>query len=257
MLDEVTPPASTVPFSAGGYSYIPGVSQYSAGVSSLPGYSIQRVRFTKPLPILEGFRRIEQILKEARRPLTAFCACELRSPAPFTEKGFKAFNETYIGVLKGWALADNGMNPVARSCVCPEIDPPKEPVFYAFSYTTEEAGPPSFVVAGSGEVPEGRSSYREHIVRRGDLTLDGLREKTVWVLGEMERRMAAFGAGWHDTTAVQVYTVHDIHQLQGDPLIPRGASAPGLTWHFARPPVEEIEYEMDCRKVSREEVHRS
>ncbi len=35
-------------------------------------------------------------LKAAGRPLTAFAACELRSPAPFTEGGFRAFNETYV-----------------------------------------------------------------------------------------------------------------------------------------------------------------
>ena len=32
---------------------------------------------------------------------------------------------------------------------------------------------------------------------------------------------------------------------------PRG---PGLTWHFARPPVIDLEYEMDCRRVLREVV---
>jgi hypothetical protein len=27
-----------------------------------------------------------------------------------------------------------------------------------------------------------------------------------------------------------------------------------LTWHFARPPVIDLEYEMDCRRVLREVV---
>jgi len=35
---------------------------------------------------------------------------------------------------------------------------------------------------------------------------------------------------------------------------PLGAARPGLTWHFARPPVVELEYEMDCRGVRREQV---
>ena len=34
----------------------------------------------------------------------------------------------------------------------------------------------------------------------------------------------------------------------------RGATAHGLTWHFARPPVRDLEYEMDCRAVAGERV---
>jgi hypothetical protein len=33
-----------------------------------------------------------------------------------------------------------------------------------------------------------------------------------------------------------------------------GAARAGLTWHFARPPVIDLEYEMDCRRVAREIV---
>ena len=33
-----------------------------------------------------------------------------------------------------------------------------------------------------------------------------------------------------------------------------GAARSGFTWHFARPPIVEIEYEMDCRAVQREQV---
>ena len=29
-------------------------------------------------------------------------ACELRSPEPFTQAGFKAFNELYVGTLREW-----------------------------------------------------------------------------------------------------------------------------------------------------------
>ena len=72
---------------------------------------------------------------------------------------------------------------------------------------------PSFCVAGSGECPEGKGNYRDHIVRRGDLSPDGLAEKVRWVLGEMERRLAALGGNWPSTTAVQVYSVHDFHRL--------------------------------------------
>jgi hypothetical protein len=34
----------------------------------------------------------------------------------------------------------------------------------------------------------------------------------------------------------------------------RGAARSGLTWHYNRPPVVELEYEMDCRGVTVERV---
>ena len=42
-------------FVPGGYSFLPSVFQYSAGVAALPGYEIQRVRFRNPLPLGDGF----------------------------------------------------------------------------------------------------------------------------------------------------------------------------------------------------------
>ena len=179
----------------------------------------------------------------------------MRSPAPFTESGFAAFNKIYVGTLERWRIFDGKTNPVARSNVCPAVDPPAEPSFHAFSFTETAAdAEPSFVVAGSGEAPEGRGNYRDHIVRLGDITPAGMREKARFVLGEMERRMAALGFGWKDTTATQVYTVHDIHPFLADEIVRRGAARSGLTWHYNRPPVVDLEYEMDCRGVSVERV---
>jgi hypothetical protein len=242
-------------FTPGGYRFAEGVFQYSAGVAALPGYRIVRVRFHAPVPLAEGFDRAAQIIRASERPLTAFCACELRSPAPFTESGFAEFNRVYAGTLQRWGIHDGKINPVARSNVCPEIDPPGEPSFHAFSYT--EAAPaaePSFVIAGSGEAPEGRNNYRDHIVRLGDLSAAGLREKARFVLGEMERRMLMLGFGWPDATATQVYTIHDIHPFLADEIVRRGAARAGLTWNYCRPPVVDIEYEMDCRCVTIERI---
>ena len=73
-----------------------------------------------------------------------------------------------------------------------------------------------------------------------------------FVLGRMEQRMAVFGKGWQDATAVQLYTVFDPHPFMGDEIVHRGAAEHGLTWHFARPPVEGLDYEMDCRAVALE-----
>src|SRR5438876_6899300 len=194
--------AGAADFSAGGYRFLPSVFQFSAGVVALSGYAIERVRFRSPVPLKQGFERVERLITEAGRPLTSFCACELRSPAPFTEQGFRAFNEIYVVTLQKWGLFDGKVNPVARSNVCPEIDPPAEPSFHAFSFTvaaTDSA--PSFVIAGSAEAREGGASYQERTVRYGETTAEALREKAHYVLGEMERRMAALGFGWADTTA--------------------------------------------------------
>jgi hypothetical protein len=246
----------TVAFTAGGYRYIPAVFQYSGGVAAEPGFAIQRIRFHRPLPLRAGFGEIARMIEASGRPPTAFCACELRSPAPFTEAGFRAFNEIYVETLREWGLFDGRTNPVARSNVCPEIDPPAEPSFHAFSYTVVAAhdDAPSFVVAGSGEATEGGSTYRERTVRFGETTPDALREKARYVLGEMERRLDALGFAWASTTATQVYTVHDLHPFLHDEIVRRGAAANGLTWHFARPPVRDLEYEMDCRAVATERI---
>ena len=246
----------TVDFSAGGYRFIPGVFQYSGGVAALPGHEVQRVRFRAPLPLTEGFAHIERLIKEAGRPPTSFCACELRSPAPFTEQGFRVFNEVYVVTLQKWGLFDGKVNPVARSNVCPESEPPAEPSFHAFSFTVVSAADaaPSFVIAGSAEAKEGGASYRERTIRHGETSVDALREKGRYVLGEMERRLAAFDLSWADTTGTQVYTVHDLHPFLADEIVRRGAARSGLTWHYARPPVRELEYEMDCRGVGFEHV---
>jgi len=240
-------------FAPGGYRFIKGVFQYSAGVAALPGYRLVRVRFHRPMPLAEGFGRVQAVIESAGRPLTAFAACELRSPAPFTEAGFRAFNEIYVGTLERWGIFDGNVNPVARSNVCPEIAPPAEPSFHAFTYTEESPGAAaSCAVAGSGEAEEGHANYRDHIVRLGDVSAEGLREKGRWVLGEMERRLGALGFSWKDVTATQLYTIHDVHPFLADEIVARGAAVHGLTWQYCRPPVIGLEYEMDCRVIALE-----
>ncbi len=66
--------------SQGGYRFIKGVFRYSAGVAAEPGFEIVRARFAKVLPLAEGFARIERHLSAIGRLVSAFCACELRSP---------------------------------------------------------------------------------------------------------------------------------------------------------------------------------
>jgi hypothetical protein len=245
----------TSDFSAGNYRFIPAVFQYSGGVAANPGYEIERVRFDKWVPLAEGFAQIAKYIQAAGRPLTSFCACELRSPAAFTDEGFRNFNLHYVKTLSEWGIYDGTTNPVARSNVCPEIDPPAEPSFHAFSFTRPGGNTsPSFVIAGSGESLEGGATYAERTVRYRDLSPEGMKEKIRHVVATMERRMGEFGFGWKDATAAQTYTVHDFYPFFAEELVRHGAARSGLTWHFARPPVIDLEYEMDCRRVMREIV---
>ncbi len=238
-----------------GYGFIPGPFQYSAGVVARPGHRIERVRFMRPVPLAGGFAAVEAFLASEALPLTAFCACELRSPAPFTDAGFIAFNRLYVGTLARWGIVRGEENPVARSNVCPEIDPPPAPSFHAFSFVRPAGGgPQSFVVAGSGEAQEGAGPYRDKTVRFGETGADAIGEKLRFVVAQMERRMAAMAVSWAGATATQVYSVHDFHAALGPDLVARGAAPAGIDWHFCRPPVIGLEYEMDCRGVYHEHV---
>jgi len=243
-------------FRAGGYRYIKAVFQYSGGVAAEPGFEIVRARLAQPVALADGFKAVEAYLKAAGRSLTAFCACELRSPAPFTEQGFLEFNKVYAGTLERWGICKDGVNPVARTNVCPAFSPPSAPSLYAFSYTVPaaEGARGSFIVAGGGESVEGKANYRDHIVRLGDTSPEGLREKLRYVMGEMERRLAALGFSWQDAVSTQAYTVRDIGALVEEEIVRRGAAAGGLAWHFARPPIVGLDYEMDVRGAAREIV---
>src|SRR5437867_8268725 len=216
------------PFAPGGYRFIPGPFQYSGGVAAEGGWRIERARFRRPVPLAQGFAAIEQYLARLGRPPTAFCACELRSPKQFTEAGFIAFNRGYVERLAAWGIFRDEVNPVARSNVCPEIAPPTEPSFYAFSYTVPGAGG-GLIAASSGEARgETGGSYADRIVRLGDQSPAAMREKARYVLGEMERRMALLGFGWADATTTQLYTVFAIHSFLAEEFVARGAVPAGL-----------------------------
>ncbi|HTI50029.1 MAG TPA: hypothetical protein VL475_03720 [Planctomycetaceae bacterium] len=239
----------------GNYRFLPGIAPYSCGVVSSPGFEIVHVTLHHPVPYRRGFDRIEQHLVQACRPKTALCGIELRSPRPFSFPGFAAFNASYAKTLEGWGLFVEGVNPVARTNVAPEIDPPSEPVLYGFSYS-RPAGPygtPTFVVAGAGELPEGVLSS-EGIVAAGDTSPEGIAVKARFVMDLMEARLEGLGGAWPLVTAVDIYTVHPIHQLLPGTILGRmgPANVHGLRWYYTRPPITGIEYEMDLRGVRTE-----
>ena len=242
-----------VPLPERGFGYAPGVFQYSCGVVALPGFRLARARFRLPVPLAEGFSRIRLHLESLGLPLTAFAACELRSPAPFTEAGFAAFNRVYAGTLQEWGVFLGDTNPVARSNVCPEVAPPSEPGFFAFSYALPGEGG-GFVVAGNGEAREGGATYQESIVAPGDTSPAGLSAKCAHVMAEMEKRMATLGVGYASATAINLYTVHDPHPILAQEVLARGAPSLGIEWHYCRPPIEGLDWEMDCRGITHELV---
>jgi hypothetical protein len=239
--------ADTRRFEPGGYRYVPSVFQYSAAVAALDGFAMTRAVLRRPVPLAEGFRLVERHLAARGRPAAAFAACELRSPAPFTDEGFEAFNRFYVGTLERWGIFRDGANPVARTNVCPLHDTPPEPMLHAFSYTVPDpgGGGQGFIVAGSGEAPEGPGPYAARTIRHGETHPEALAEKLGFVLGEMERRLGALGLGWGDATQPQLYTVQDVGHLLGSLFGPRGALSAGVTWHYARPPVRGLDVEMD------------
>lgn len=248
--------SAVLTFTAGGYRYIKAVFQYSGGVAAEPGFEIERARFLQPLPLADAFAAVEAHLKNIGRPLTAFAACELRSPTQFTEQGFIDFNKAYVTTLERWSIyrgGENPVNPVARTNVCPAYGAPVVPVMHAFSYTVPTASTRgTFILAGGGEARARGGTYRERIVRLGDTSPEGLREKVLFVAAEMERRLGLLGFSWADAVSTRAYTVQNIGHLVGEVLSARGACASGLTWHYARPPVIDLEFEMDVRGAARE-----
>jgi hypothetical protein len=243
------------PFAAGNFRFLTHQFQYSGGVMADPGFRIERARFARPQPLADGFDAIEAHLARLGRPPTAMCACELRSPGQFTDAGFIAFNRHYVERLTKWGTFRDDVNPVSRSNVCPEVDPPATPSFYAFCYTMPGDEPAaSFVIAGSGEAGEGPGEYADRIIRLGDTSPAGMRDKARFVLGAMEQRMAPFGLGWSNVTVTQLYTVFEVHGLIAEEFVARGAASGGVTWHYARPPVQGLDFEVDVRGYVRELV---
>ncbi len=239
-----------VEFLPGGYRYLPGGFQYSAAVQALPGFVIDRVVLDRPIPLAQGFAQIEAHLQRRGRPTAALCAIELRSPAPMAEPAFVAFNRVYVQTLERWGLFRDDINPVARCNLIPEANAPAEASLYAFSYTVPGASGSvaDFVSSGAAECPD-RPNYRDTIVRLGETSPDAMRDKLRFALGDLESRLQALGLAWSDVAQTRLYTVRDLHACIGPEFAARGALAGGLTWHWVRPPVIDLEIEIDALRV--------
>ena len=239
----------------GNYSFEPGGEAFSNGVVASPGYEIVRVTLREMLPWREGFELVDAYLGKQGRPRQALCAIELRCARPFTAEGFTEFNREYRSLVADWQILVDGTNPMARTNVAPVVSPPAETSLFAFAYTApaREQQRLTFVASGAGEIivsPQGVST----IVRAGDTSAEAIREKNEAVMNILDQRLVSLEKDWSQVTAVTVYTVHDIHPFVEDGLHARMgvASLRGLEWHYARPPLIDIEYEMDLRGHARQ-----
>jgi hypothetical protein len=239
-----------------GYRFLPGITAFSSGTVATPNHEIVHATLRAPVPWRDGFARIERHLRELGRPRTALCGIELRSPAQFTFEGFAEFNEGYRSLLREWEILLGDDNPIPRTNVAPVAAAPSEPSLYAFAYTVMGATPaPTFIVAGAGEMRE-RGRGADGIVRLGDTSPEGMREKARFVMGVMQERLRALDADWSRVTAVNVYTAQPIHTLLLEDILRAagGAAIHGIRWFPSRPPIQGLEFEMDVRGVARELV---
>jgi len=246
------PPPTLMDNAKGGFRFRKGGGKYSSGGTvAKEGFEIVHVTFATPPPLAKGFEMIDGFLKAQRRPPQALCGMELRSPKPFTYPAFGELSVIYVGLIEKRGLLIDGSNPIARVNVCPELDPPPEVSIYGFSYTAPQKGAPPTFLAAAGELS---GEYPQGIMARGDVSPNGLRLKVTRELESLDRAISQMGVSWNAVTNLVVFSVHDFYPILRDLLLPRTGVAKnyGIRWYFARPPIQELEIEIQIRGCARE-----
>lgn len=239
------------------YSFLPGGMPYSSAVIAAPDCEIIRARFAEPVPYRQAFAAIDSWLERHGLPVQSLCAVELRSPASFSLDGFKGFNAEYRRFIEERGIISDGENPVARTNVAPVIDPPGEVAMLAFSFARklsdgdEEAN--TFVVSGAAELTEAAID-NDAIIRRGETSREALLDKASYVVQMIARRLSALGLWWQDVSEVSAYTHHELRPLFDAGLLATmgPADGRGVRWVYARPPMRDLEFEMDARGLRQE-----
>lgn len=240
----------------GGYQFLPGIAPYSSGVIAAPGHQLVHATLKNPLPWHAGLPAVRKYLEKSGLSRFNLCGVELRCPAPHAMNGFIEFNRDYRDLLEEWDMLVDGANPLARTNVSPVVSPPSETVLHGFSYSVpSELKETTFVVAGGGELPH-RDLDDKHIVRFGETSEDALLEKAKCVIEIMKTRLHQLEADERMLSTIDVYTAHPIHRILNDVIIPEitAAARTGVHWYYTRPPVQNIEFEMDMRRVQTEVV---
>lgn len=247
--------ADVVDFKQGDFSFLaaPG-GPFSSGVRANKGFALHRARFARPVPMPQGFERIRQHLTQCGRPLTALAACELRSPRPMSIQEFQEFNRGYLKTLHDWGCRSGELNTPARSNIAPITEIPTGPSFFAFTYTVPEPGSDGdYLISGLPEIKWGAPPPELTFGGR-DVSLKGLAAKARFVMDGLRTRVDALGCQWSDITASGVYTVHDFRPVLEGLFAEFGISQIGVAWYPAWPPVNDLDFEVDVRRVRTELV---
>lgn len=246
-----------IPRPEGNFSYLEGSGTYCRGALAAEGYALAHATFRDVVPIAQAFAAIRQHLAAVGRPVAALCGAELRVPQPLTFEGFAAFNTIYIAQLDAFGLRQGERATMTRTNVAPlpAAIAPREPGVYGFTYTVPAQGVArrAFIVSGAGELRPGVST-RDGIVRVGETTPDAMREKAEFVMAAIQASMDALGATWGDVTQANLYTAYvDGGYLDDAVWAAIGPAARyGLHWMYSKPPIEEIEFELDARGAREE-----
>jgi hypothetical protein len=110
------------------------------------------------------------------------------------------------------------------------------------------------VIAGGGELAGG---LREGtIVCEGETDKAAMLEKARVVARLMKTRLDGLGANDHRLSTIDVYTAHSLHSLIEGAIAEEIAAITqrGLQWFYTRPPIIDIEFEMDMRGVQQERI---
>lgn len=237
----------------GNYKFIKGRNPFSSGALADVSYQIVHAAFETLLPLDVGFVLIEEHLHSAGRPMNALSGVELRIPRALTLAEFKAFNSGYVQRLAKWNIQVGDLNPVARTNVAAAVNPVAEPSVFGFSYTVPASHRrPTWLLSGAPEVKV--TDGQRTVVAPGDVSREGLRQKITQVLDSLNVLLEEIGATWADATSIGVYTVHDIHPYLENLLLRQAPSASvrGIHWQYARPPIDDTEFEVDVRRVFQE-----
>jgi hypothetical protein len=247
--------SDVIEFKEGGFAYLRGRAlPFSNGVIALNGHVFTRVRLRNIHPLAEGLEITAEWIKSQNRPLASLAACELRSPAPMSRSNFVAFNDHYISLLRSNGFAANGAFPIARSNMALQFKPPSSNTLFAFTYATPfvpavETSSRDFLISGKPETAEDPPS----IIAMGDVSPAGLIAKSTYVIQELRRRVDLLGGRWKDITGAQIYTVHSLNPVL-DGLRSNGLTSVGLTLFPGYPPIIGLDFEIDVRSVSFEQV---
>ena len=90
----------------------------------------------------------------------------------------------------------------------------------------------------------------------GETSPEALLEKAKCVAEIMTSRLDNLGGHPDLLSTIDVYTVHSLRPLLEEVLLSKipAVARLGVHWYFTRPPIVDIEFEMDMRGVLREEI---